>query len=148
MNATITLTLGAVMLGGMCLAVQAPINAALSRGIGGTIPAAAVSFGVGFLALVIVSLLTGQGAAFGRVGSVTPILLIGGAMGAYYVWAALWGVQTLGAVTMTGALILGQMVAAMVVDAHGFLGVPVQDISVTRLAAAGMVAGGVLLSRL
>ena len=54
----------AVVLGGTASAMQAPINAALARELGGTIPAVVVSFGVGFLVLLVVALVKGHGAAF------------------------------------------------------------------------------------
>lgn len=138
----------AVVLGGVAIAVQAPINAALGRGIGGAVPAAAVSFGVGFLALITVSFLQGQGGAYLRLSQVPVWTLLGGLLGAWYVFSAVWGVQTLGVVTLVAALILGQMAAAMVIDATGALGMAVRDITPTRIAAAGLVMAGLLLSRL
>jgi bacterial/archaeal transporter family-2 protein len=53
----------------------------------------------------------------------------------------------MGVVTTVAALILGQMTAALVLDRLGLFGLPVQELSVTRLAAAGLVAAGVVLSR-
>ena len=54
----------AVVLGGTAISLQAPINAALARELGGPVPEAAVSFGVGFIVLVTIALLQGQGEAF------------------------------------------------------------------------------------
>jgi bacterial/archaeal transporter family-2 protein len=81
----------AVALGGVAIALQAPINGALARGIGGAVPAAAVSFGVGFVALFGVVMALGQGASFLRLGQVPPWMLLGGLLGAYYVGAVVWG---------------------------------------------------------
>ena len=138
----------AVALGGVAIAVQAPINAALGRGLGAPVPAAAVSFGVGFAVLVLVSLLQGQGAAYLRLGQVPVWTLVGGVLGAWYVFAAVWGVASLGVVTLVAALVFGQMAAALVIDATGSLGMAVREITPTRIAAAGMVLGGLVLSRL
>lgn len=138
----------AVALGGVAIAVQAPINAALGRGLGGAVPAAAVSFGVGFLVLLAVSLVQGQGAAYLKLGQVPVWTLVGGVLGAWYVFSAVWGVASLGVVTLVAALILGQMAAAMVIDATGALGMAVREITPTRIAAAGLVMAGLLLSRL
>jgi transporter family-2 protein len=138
----------AVVLGGVAIAVQAPINAALGRGLGAPVPAAAVSFGVGFLVLFAVSLLQGQGAAYPRLASVPVWTLAGGLLGAWYVFAAVWGVASLGVVTLVAALVFGQMAAALVIDATGALGMAVREITPTRLAAAGLVLAGLVLSRL
>ncbi|WP_135447647.1 MULTISPECIES: DMT family transporter [Tabrizicola] len=138
----------AVALGGVAIAVQAPINAALGRGLGGAVPAAAVSFGVGFLVLLVASLVQGQGGAYARLTAVPVWTLAGGVLGAWYVFAAVWGVASLGVVTLVAALVFGQMAAALVIDATGALGMAVREITPTRIAAAAMVLGGLVLSRL
>jgi bacterial/archaeal transporter family-2 protein len=81
------------------------------------------------------------------VGQAPGWQLLGGFLGAFYVWAVVWGVPQMGVVTTVAALILGQMTAALVLDRLGLFGLPVQELSVTRLAAAGLVAAGVVLSR-
>lgn len=138
----------AVVLGGAAISLQAPINAALARELGAPVPAAAVSFGVGFLVLVLIALVQGHGPSFLRLVQVPPWMLVGGFLGAWYVFASVWGVSSLGVVTLVAALILGQMAAAMLIDATGALGMTVREITPTRLAAAGLVAAGLLLSRL
>lgn len=137
----------AVVLGGVAVAVQAPINAALGRELGALVPAAAVSFGVGFLVLVLVAGLTGQAAAFPKLVNVPVWMLTGGALGAIYVLSATWGVAQLGVVTMVAALVLGQMSAAMVIDATGILGMAAREVGLQRIVAAGLVAAGLVLSR-
>jgi len=61
---------------------------------------------------------------------------------------SVWGVSQLGGVTLVAALILGQMSAAMVIDATGALGVAVREVTPTRIAAAILVMAGLVLSRL
>jgi bacterial/archaeal transporter family-2 protein len=148
MTGTLVLAVAVAVAAGVAIAVQVPVNAGLARGIGGAVPAAAVSFGVGFLALAALTLVSGQGAAFARLGTVAPVFLIGGVFGAFYVWAMTWGVPQAGVVTIFSALILGQMGAALVLDATGAFGLPVQEITATRAGAAALVAAGVVLSRL
>ena len=138
----------AVVLGGVAVAVQAPINAALGRELGAVVPAAAVSFGLGFVVLVAVAAITGQAGAFLKLGSVPGWMLCGGVLGATYVLSATWGVSQLGVVTMVAALVLGQMAAAMVIDATGVLGMAAREVSLQRVMAAGLVAAGLVLSRI
>ena len=137
----------AVVLGGTAVALQAPVNAALARELGGPVPAAAVSFGVGFVVLLVIALVQGQGAAFLKLPQVPAWTLIGGCLGAWYVLTSVWGVSQLGVVTLVAALILGQMTAAMVIDATGALGVVAREVTPTRIASAGLVMAGLLLSR-
>jgi transporter family-2 protein len=57
-------------------------------------------------------------------------------------------VPRLGVVTMIAALILGQLVGAIILDAVGAFGLPVKEIGWQRIVAVALVAGGVILSRL
>ncbi|KGM88744.1 Uncharacterized protein rosmuc_01582 [Roseovarius mucosus DSM 17069] len=134
-------------LAGLAVAIQAPLNSALGRTIESSITAAAVSFGVGFVALVLLVALSGDSAAFGRAALAPRWLLLGGLLGAFFVWASLWSVPVLGVLTTTAALILGQMVGAMVLDYIGAFGIAARDLSWTRLTAALLVGAGVILSR-
>ncbi len=138
----------AVVLGGTAISLQAPINAALARELGGPVPAAAVSFGVGFVVLLAIALGQGHGRAFLKLPQVPTWTLVGGCLGAWYVLTSIWGVSQLGVLTLIAALILGQMTAAMVIDATGALGVSVREITPTRIAAAVLVMAGLVLSRL
>jgi bacterial/archaeal transporter family-2 protein len=136
-----------VFAAGIALSTQAPLNAALARTLVQPLGAAAVSFGVGFAVLVILSLALGGTAPLMRLGAAPGWQLAGGFLGAFYVWAVIWGVPQMGVVTTVAALILGQMTAALVLDRLGLFGLPVQAISAPRLAAAVLVAAGVVLSR-
>lgn len=141
------LALIVVAIAGAAVVLQTPINAALGRNIGSGVAAAAVSFGIGFAILLAVLLLRGELGALPRAASASPVLLLGGVLGAFYVWSVLWAIPTLGALTVISALILGQLSAALVIDATGLLGLTVQAITPTRIAAAALVAAGLVLSR-
>ncbi|WP_113912560.1 DMT family transporter [Roseovarius dicentrarchi] len=132
---------------GAMIASQAPINAALGRSIGSPVGAATLSFGVGFVILLVVSILIGDGANLMRVARVPVWMLVGGALGAIYVFAALWSVPKLGVLTTTTLMIFGQMGAAIVLDHLGAFGVAQSSVSPMRLLSAALVAGGVILSR-
>ena len=132
---------------GVAIAVQAPLNAALGRGLSSPIAAATLSFGVGFAVLLLCTLLMGEARAFTALPSVPLWLLLGGSLGAFYVFSALWSVPILGVLTATGLLILGQIVAALLLDHFGAFGLPVRDISPVRILSGLLVAAGVVLSR-
>ena len=136
-----------VAVAGALVSVQAPMNAALGRGIGSPIAAATISFAVGLALLVLATTLLGETAALGRVGAVSPWLLLGGGMGAVFVFASLWAVPILGVVTTVALVIMGQLVAALILDHFGAFGLAARDISLTRLGAVILVAAGAILSR-
>ncbi|WP_347312639.1 DMT family transporter [Defluviimonas sp. SAOS-178_SWC] len=136
-----------IFLGGVAIAVQAPINTALGRSIGSGLSAAAVSFGVGFAALVVVSLATSGAAPFTKAAGVPLWQLAGGLLGAFYVWSVIYGLSGLGVLTALVALILGQLGGALVLDHIGAFGLATQPVSFRRVIAVGLVAAGLLLSR-
>ncbi|HEX2529295.1 MAG TPA: DMT family transporter [Geminicoccus sp.] len=72
---------------------------------------------------------------------------IGGVIGALYVLAALIATPRLGAATTVAIFIAGQLVASIVIDHYGLLGVPVHSIGIARLLGVAMLAGGVALIR-
>ncbi|SMO98653.1 DMT family transporter [Paracoccus laeviglucosivorans] len=136
-----------VVIGGVCIAVQAPINAALARHVASPLAAAAISFGVGFAILGVAATAMGQGRSFTRAFSADWWMLAGGILGAFYVWTIVWSLPRLGALTALCALALGQILAAILLDRIGAFGLPVRDISLPRILAALMVGGGLIMSR-
>ena len=147
MNTQVIIAGAALVVAGTLVSVQSPINAALGRGIGSAMGAATVSFAVGLIALLILTLAIGDGASLMKVGKVPATLLIGGLMGAVFVFSSLWAVPVLGVLTTAMVVILGQMIAALVMDQMGAFGLTQTDITPQRVLAAALVLAGVVLSR-
>jgi transporter family-2 protein len=74
-------------------------------------------------------------------------LFIGGFLGAFYVWAILWTIPTLGVVTAVSGMILRQLIVALTMDALGPFGLPVTAVTPQRMLAVARVAGGLVLSK-
>ena len=148
MGGVVWISLLAIAVGGAAIAVQAPINARLATHVGDPVAAAAISFLVGFLVLAFVAILRSSLPSLEAMAGVPWWAWAGGALGAIYVWAAVWSVGTLGVVTMVAALIFGQLAAALLLDAIGAFGLQVREISLTRIAAIFCVGVGLVLSRL
>ena len=130
---------------GGLVAMQAPINANLGRTIG-SLPAASVSFGIGLVALVAITLLAGGG--FGRIGEAGNLqwyYLIGGLLGAVYVTTVLITVRTLGAGAVTAATIAGQLTLSVILDRLGILGLEKQGLTASRVAGVALLAAGTFL---
>ena len=147
MAATFWIALIIVALGGIALAVQAPINAALGRSVDDGVAAAMISFGIGFLLLLAVVSLRGSLPGLATLKAVPWWCWTGGALGAFYVWTVLWSVPRLGVVTTFAALILGQLTAALILDSAGAFGLPVKEITAQRIGAVALVSAGLVLSR-
>ena len=92
-------------------------------------PTAANLLMVGFLVLGAVTVARGGVPGLAEAAEVPWWAWTGGALGAIYVWAAIWSVSTIGVVTMVAALIFGQLAAALALDATGAFGLQVREIS-------------------
>ncbi|MBD2750245.1 DMT family transporter [Microvirga sp. BT688] len=147
MNTAILLPLFGILLGGVFLASQAPINAALAKSLGDPVLAACISFGIGFVVLAVLSAVRGSWPSASGMAAAPWWSWLGGLLGAFYVAVVIWGVPQLGVVSTVAALIFGQVAAALVLDAVGAFGLPVHAITWQRLLAAGMILGGLVLSR-
>lgn len=147
MNLSLLLPLVGILIGGVFLSSQAPINAALARSLGDPLLAACISFGVGFLVLAAISSFRGAMPSGSAIASAPWWSWLGGLLGAFYVAVVIWGVPQVGVVSTVAALIFGQVVAALILDAVGAFGLPVQAITWQRIAAAGLILGGLVLSR-
>ena len=138
----------AVLLGvgaGCLVGMQAPINSRLGRTLGG-LQAATFSFLVGTAALVLITLIVSGGlGSLGHVGRVPWWALIGGLLGAVYVFVALEAVRTLGASGLTVVVITGQLVVSVVIDRFGLLGIARQHIDAPRIIGLALVVVGLVL---
>ena len=93
---------------GALIAIQPAINAGLGKATG-SLPAALVSFGVGTLLLAAIVVLSGKAGGLSSTFDVTWYYLLGGVLGAAYVFAALSTVGTIGAGGVAAATITGQL---------------------------------------
>jgi transporter family-2 protein len=139
--------LAAMVAGGVALATQAPINAALARAAGGPLFAAAISFMVGLALLLAVAAARGAAPSLSGLAAAPWWAWTGGLLGAYYVTAVILSTPALGALTVVAAAVLGQLLGALLLDATGAFGLATQPVTLQRLAAVALVLAGLLLSR-
>ena len=128
---------------GALVAMQPPINSKLGH-VTGTFAAATISFVVGTMALLVVTIVAG-GHDFGAVRDVPWWYLIGGFLGAVFVASALGTVRTLGAGGVVAATIAGQLTFSVVIDRFGLLGLEERPVTVWRVLGIAFLALGVLL---
>jgi bacterial/archaeal transporter family-2 protein len=139
------LAVALVAIAGLLVGMQPPVNARLGREIGG-LQAAAFSFVVGTVALVLIAAVSDRGlGTFGQVGRVPWWALVGGLLGAVYVTVAILTVRTLGVSSLTAIVISGQLFAAVVIDRFGLLGIARQPIGAIRIVGLAFLVVGVML---
>jgi transporter family-2 protein len=134
---------------GACIAIQAPINAMLGRGLGMPVAAAFVSFFAGalLLALVVAATTAFEGRSPDWRGPDLWLYIAGGALGTVYVTTAIYLTPRIGAAAVMAFAVSGQLLAGILLDRIGFLGMAVREISVGRVAGAGMLVAGALMIR-
>ncbi|URQ74504.1 MAG: DMT family transporter [Candidatus Ochrobactrum gambitense] len=137
------------VLSGACIAIQAPINAALARGLGSPPTAAAISFLAGAVILAIVSAITAK--ATGNLPAFNVpagwLFVAGGALGCIYVTASILLTPRIGAAAVMGLAVAGQLMAGLLADRIGFMGVAVREITAGRVAGAVLLLTGALMIR-
>jgi len=103
---------------------------------------------IGAAMAIVIGLSGWQSGALSGLKGMNPILLTAGALGACLVFAIAWLIPQIGAGPMTLYLLAGQILGALVLSHFGWLGSPVQPITMmTALGALVMFAGVVLATR-
>jgi bacterial/archaeal transporter family-2 protein len=129
---------------GGLLALQAPINAGLGK-VTGSFPAALISFAVGTVALALVVVLTGKAGDLGEAANASWYYLIGGLLGAVYVFTALALVREIGAGGVAAATIASQLTTAVILDRIGAFGLEETPLTWERMLGVVMLFGGTYL---
>lgn len=129
---------------GALVTLQAPINAELGKQVG-EVTSSVVSFGVGFLVLLVLAGVLGQLSGLGNLGEVSWTLFLGGVIGAGFVLLALVAVDKIGAGPLTAAAVSGQLIMAVIVDRFGWIGVPQHPITPARAVGVVLLIAGLLL---
>jgi len=131
---------------GFCLPTQAGINARLNLWTLSPILAAAISFAVGTLGLVIYAMILRVPVpSFSSMGQQPWWVWSGGLLGAFLVASTVVLAPKLSAGTMIALIVTGQMMTSMVLDHFGLVGYPVHPVNVLRLLGMVLLVGGVVL---
>jgi transporter family-2 protein len=137
------------LVAGFGLTVQVGMNTQLRKVLQSANLAALISFLVGTFALIALLVIlrapVPERAAFASV----PIWAwFGGLLGAFYVASSTVVAAELGATTLLGLALLGQLAMSLIIDHYGWLGLPENPITWTRVAGVLLLSAGVwLLSR-
>jgi bacterial/archaeal transporter family-2 protein len=129
---------------GGCIALQAPINAGLGKSTG-NFAAATISFAVGTILLAGIVVASGKAGGLGDVTRVEWYYLLGGVLGAAYVFSALVLVSEIGAGAVAAATVTGQLTTSVVLDRIGFLGLEQEAITPSRLLGVALLLAGTYL---
>jgi bacterial/archaeal transporter family-2 protein len=136
-----------LFVGGL-LSLQAAANVQLSTAMTSPFGASALQLGIGAALLVALAATAGTLGAVDLLGDAEPWTLAGGLGSAVYITAGILLFPRVGALVAVGLFIAGQMLASLLLDGFGWLGVQREPVGVAApLGAAAVVAGAWLIVR-
>ncbi|HYW15799.1 MAG TPA: DMT family transporter [Allosphingosinicella sp.] len=147
MNPALLFALAGAFVGGTLVALQAPTNDLLARGVGSAVNAALVSFVIGTLALIAVAVALGARPEAGAMKALPWYAWTGGFYGAFFVAVAAFAAPRMGVTFFLMVAIAGQLVMALLLDRIGAFGLERVEIGPARIAGIVLVLAGAYLVR-
>ena len=131
---------------GVILALHLAMNGKVGAAIGNPRVGNALFWCIGAVGAAVIGATGWSSGALNGVRDVNPLLLTAGLMGAGLVFAIAWLLPQVGASFVMIGLIAGQVIGGMVLSHFGWLGSPVQPVSLTNVLGAAVMIAGVLLA--
>jgi transporter family-2 protein len=131
---------------GVVLTVHLAMNGKVGSVINNARVANAVFWCIGALTAVAIGLTGWEKGALDPLKQVPPILFTAAILGASLVFAIAWLIPQVGAGTLMINLLAGEIIGGLVLSHFGWLGSPVQPITLTRALGVLIMIGGVVLA--
>lgn len=131
---------------GIILAVHLAMNGKVGAAINNARVANAVFWCIGAVAAAVIGLTGWREGALAPMRDVPPLLLTAGALGASLVFAIAWLIPQVGAGPLMIMLLAGQILGGLLMSHFGWLGSPVDKITVSKLAGVALMIAGVALA--
>jgi transporter family-2 protein len=141
-NILIGLAIGALVV------VQGAMNARVMTALGSAMAATLLNFIIGAAALFAAMAVTGHIATFQNLSQAPRWSLLAGVVGVIFVAGSSFLIPRIGTAHTVALLVCGQCLVSLAFDHFGLLGVPVSEISMSRILGCALVAlGAVLVGR-
>lgn len=127
---------------GVVLAVHLAMNGKVGMAINNPRVGNAVFWCIGALTAVIIGLTGWKAGALAPLKDISPLLLTAGAFGAMLVFAIAWLIPEVGAVGLFMCLLAGQVIGSVVMSHYGWLGSPVEPITLIKMVGVALMIGG------
>jgi bacterial/archaeal transporter family-2 protein len=146
LSSTHLLFAGVAVMAGIASACQSHMNGTLGRSMSDPVGAALWSFVSGTILIACVYLWRGGNLSLQNLSLAPSWAIFGGFMGLLTVLGIIFAVPKVGLFTTIAAVVLGQAVTALVLDAFGFWGHG-QSITLQRLCAVALILAGFVMSK-
>ena len=131
---------------GVVLAVHLAMNGKVGSVLNNARVGNALFWCIGALGAVAIGLTGWQSGALEPLKQVHPLLLTAGLLGASLVFAIAWLIPQAGAGPVMITLIAGQVIGGLLMSHFGWLGSPVQPISLMKVAGVLVMITGVVMA--
>ncbi|NUB24411.1 DMT family transporter [Azospirillum brasilense] len=139
----------AAIITGAVVPFQAGANAVLGRTLGHPLWGTAVSLCVSFACILpVMALARVEAPTLSNLAQAPRWVWIGGVVGVVYITGALMLAPKLGAAGFITAVIAGQMLASIIIDQWGLVGLPRKPVSLSRLSGLGLIFLGLIVMQL
>ncbi len=134
------------MLLGVVLAVHLAMNGKVGSVLQNARVGNALFWCIGALGAVAIGLSGWKSGALEPLKQVPPVLLTAGVLGACLVFAIAWMIPQVGAGSVMITLLAGQVIGGLLLSHYGWLGSPVQPITVAKVVGVLVMIAGVVLA--
>jgi len=131
---------------GVVLAVHLAMNGKVGSVLNNARVGNALFWCIGAAGALCIGLTGWQTGALSPLRQVHPVLLTAGILGASLVFAIAWLIPQAGAGPVMITLLAGQVIGGLLMSHYGWLGSPVQPLTITKLAGVLVMVGGVVLA--
>ncbi len=131
---------------GVVLAVHLAMNGKVGSVLNNARVGNALFWCIGAVGALAIGLTGWRSGALAPMRQVHPVLLTAGVLGASLVFAIAWLIPKVGAGPVMITLLAGQVLGGLLMSHFGWLGSPVQPITLTKLAGVVVMIGGVILA--
>ena len=131
---------------GIVLAVHLAMNGKVGAVLNNPRVGNALFWSIGAVTALAIGLTGWQTGALSPLKQVHPLLFTAGALGACLVFAIAWLIPQMGAGAIMITLLAGQVLGGLVMSHFGWLGSPVQPITMMKLAGVIVMIAGVIMT--
>ncbi len=134
----------------MFLGVVLAVHLAMNGKVGSVLNNPRVGNGlfwcIGAVTAVVIGLTGWRSGALTPLKEVNPLLLTAGILGACLVFAIAWLIPQIGAGPVMITLLAGQVIGGMITSHFGWLGSPLQPLTMMKVVGVLIMVGGVALA--
>ena len=136
------------VIAGVSVVIQQVVNASLRTALNSAVWAGFVSYAVGLACMALFALALRDPVPSASEAARLPWWVwSGGFFGAVFIALSVFLVPRLGAAAFIALLVAGQMLASVVFDHYGWMGLTQRPVDLPRLIGAALLIGGVVLIR-